>query len=65
MSLPQSFHALSHSQDFTGAQALPGPGHTTALPLTWMGRAWWQRLACMIIPCAVLWGLIAWAVILP
>ncbi|AXY22018.1 hypothetical protein [Komagataeibacter saccharivorans] len=40
--------------------AAPAP-----LPLTWMGRAWWQRLVCMAGPCAVLWGLIAWAVAQP
>ncbi|WP_158551947.1 hypothetical protein [Komagataeibacter melaceti] len=38
-----------------------------AAPLrqTWAARAWWQRLACMAMPCAALWGLIAWAVSQP
>ncbi|WP_244151047.1 hypothetical protein [Komagataeibacter swingsii] len=46
--------------------AHPAPDMTPApLPMTWMARAWWQRLACMTVPCAVLWGLIAWATSIP
>ncbi|WP_228391337.1 hypothetical protein [Komagataeibacter medellinensis] len=43
----------------------PTPHVTSPLPLTWMARAWWQRLACVALPCALMWGLIGWAVTQP
>ncbi|KDU96692.1 hypothetical protein ACOZ4Y_08185 [Komagataeibacter rhaeticus] len=61
--MPPPAHAPAHGPR-TDMHA-PTSHATAPLPLTWMARAWWQRLACIALPCALMWGLVGWAVALP
>ncbi|GAN95094.1 hypothetical protein Geu3261_0010_030 [Komagataeibacter europaeus NBRC 3261] len=66
--MPLSYPVASPSTDQDNRTAMQHPTPATSpapLPITWMARAWWQRLACMTVPCGVLWGLIAWAISIP
>ncbi|MCE2565185.1 hypothetical protein [Komagataeibacter sp. FNDCF1] len=63
--MPSPAHAPANEQDTGTAMPVPASRTVHALPLTWMARAWWQRVACVALPCALMWGLIAWAVVQP
>lgn len=63
--MPPLAHAPVPTQGTRTAMHAPTPHAAPPLPLTWMARAWWQRLACVALPCALMWGLIGWAVAQP